>query len=177
VLLAAALAGCGYSRTPVPSVVAPSGFNGVSFPRVGIDLVVPRGWTESVSALPLAATVSSGPAVIALWRYRRSAPPPPDAAALAAARHALISAARARDPGLVVIRSKLTRIGRAPAVVLDAFEQINGQRRRVRSLHIYVHGAEIVIDEYAPPSQFHAVDHEVFSPVIHQIRLRRDVIP
>jgi hypothetical protein len=177
VLLVAVPAGCGYSRTPVPSVVAPAGFNGESFPRVGIDVFVPLGWTESVSALPLAATISSGPAVIALWRYRRYTPPPSDAVALDAARRALVSAARARDPALVLIRTKLTRIGRAPAVVLDAFERINGQRRRVRSLHIYVRGAEIVIDEYAPPSQFHAVDHEVFSPVIHAIRLRRGVIP
>lgn len=173
----AAPAGCGYSRTPVPSVVAPAGFDGESFPRVGIDVFVARGWTESVSALPLAATISSGPAVIALWRYPRSAPPPSDPAALAATRHALVSTARARDPGLRLIRTKLTRIRGAPAVVLDAFEQINGHRRRVRSLHIYVQGGEIVIDEYAPPSQFHAVDHEVFSPVIHAIRLRRGVIP
>jgi hypothetical protein len=173
----AVVAGCGYSRTPVPSVVAPTGLKGESFPRVGIDIFVPFRWTESVSLLPLAATISSGPAVISLWRYRRSAPPPSDALALAAARRALISAARARDPGLALIRSKLTRIGRAPAVVLDAFEQINGHRSRVRSVHIYVQGAEIVIDEYAPPSQFHTVDHDVFSPVVHGIRLRRGVIP
>jgi hypothetical protein len=176
-LLIAVPAGCGYTRTPVRSVIVPTGLNGESFPRVGVDIFVPLGWTESVSALPLAATISSGPAVIALWRYSRSAPPPSDALALAAARRALISAARARDPGLVVIRSKLTRIGRAPAIVLDAFERIDRLRRRVRSVHIYVQGAEIVIDEYAPPSQFHAIDHDVFSPVVHGIRLRRGVIP
>jgi len=178
--LVALLSGCGYSRTPAPNVnssVVPMQFTGEVFYRVGVVILVPRGWTETVSPLPLAATISSGPAVIALWRYARTAPPPFDRLALAAARRALISAARARDPGLKVIRTKLTRIARAPAVVLDAFERINGRPRRVRSLHIYVHGAEIVIDEYAPPSQFHAVDHDVFSPLNHAIRLRRNVIP
>jgi hypothetical protein len=180
VAVAALLSGCGYSRTPVPSVnssVIPMQFTEEAFSRVGVVILVPRGWTETVSPLPLAATLNSGPAVIALWRYTRKAPPPSDRLALADARRALISAARARDPGLKVIRTKLTRIARAPAVVLDAFERINGRSRRVRSLHIYVHGAEIVIEEYAPPSQFHAVDHDAFSPLNHAIRLRRGVIP
>lgn len=175
-VLIVVLAGCGYSRTPVPragSPVLPTAFVGEGFPRVGIDVLVPRNWTESVTELPLAATISSGPAVIALWRYSRSARPPSDRAALAAARRALISAARARDPGLILIRTRLTRIDRSPAVVLDAFERINGRPRRVRSLHIYISGAEIVIEEYAPAAEFHYIDRYVFSPISHSIKLRR----
>jgi hypothetical protein len=74
---------------------------------------------------------------------------------------------------LAVIRTSLIRIGGAPTVVLDAFERIAGRLRRVRSLHVFVPGAEIVIEEYSPPSQFHAVDRMVFSPLNHSINLRR----
>jgi hypothetical protein len=175
-VLVVVLAGCGYSRTPVPRAdfpVRPTAYLGEGFPRVGIDLLIPRNWSESISELPLAATISSGPAVIALWHYSRSARPPSDRAALAAARRALISAARVRDPGLTLIRTRLTRIARSPAVVLDAFERINGRPRRVRSLHIYISGAEVVIDEYAPVAEFHYVDRYVFSPLNHSIKLRR----
>jgi hypothetical protein len=64
-----------------------------------------------------------------------------------------------------VIRSRVTRAGRSGAVELDAIEQIAGQLRRVRSVHVFVNGAEIVLEEYAPTGLFHSVDHEVFSPL------------
>jgi hypothetical protein len=41
----------------------------------------------------------------------------------------------------------------------------------VRSTHVYVPGAEYVLDEYAPPAMFHAVDHAVFSPIKRSLRL------
>lgn len=175
--IAAVLAGCGYSRTPAPNVASPVaiGFAQEGFPRVGIDALIPDSWSEVVTRLPLAATISSGAAVIALWRYPRSVPPPANRLELASARTSLIAAARARDRSLHVIRSKLTHIGGAPTVALDAFERINGHRRRVRSLHLYVVGAEIVIEEYTPPAEFHEVDRTVFSPMNHSIKLRRDV--
>jgi hypothetical protein len=170
------LAGCGYSRTPAPPVgrpATPTGFVGEGFPTAKIALYFPRNWTVTQSQLPLAATISSGPAVVAVWRYPRTVPPPPDRAALKLARAALISAARARGRSLTLIRTSLTRISGAPTIVLDAFERIAGGLRRVRSLHMFVPGAEIVLDEYAPPSEFHAIDHLVFSPLNHSINLRR----
>jgi hypothetical protein len=169
------LGGCGYSRTAVPRAgrpASPTTFIGEGFPSAKIAFLLPSNWTVTPSSPPLAATISSGPAVVAVWRYPRSAPPPADRLALAMARSALISAARARDRSLRLIRTSLTRIRGAPTVVLDAFERIDGRRRRVRSLHIFVPGAEIVVDEYAPPSEFHGVDHAVFSPLNHSINLR-----
>jgi hypothetical protein len=58
-------------------------------------------------------------------------------------------------------------------IVVDAIESIAGRRRRVRSFHVFVRGAEIVLDEYAPVAMFHAVDHSVFSPLNHSLVLLR----
>jgi hypothetical protein len=159
----------------VDGPAVPTAFVGEGFPAVGIALYFPRNWTVTLSALPLAATISSGPAVIAVWRYRRSAPPPAGRHALALGRAALISAARARDPSLKLIRTALTALEGAPTIVLDAFERISGVPRRVRSLHIFVPGSEIVIDEYAPASDFHTIDRDVFSPLDHAINLHPSV--
>jgi hypothetical protein len=143
------------------------------FSGVGVSFKVPTNWTRATDAPPLIGTFSSGPAVIALWRYHRSGPQPADAGADARARALLVSAARARDSTLTVIRSKLMTLDGAQAVVLDATEQIAGQPRRVRSFHVFVPGAEIVLEEYAPPSLFHSVDHAVFSPLNHSLALLR----
>jgi hypothetical protein len=48
---------------------------------------------------------------------------------------------------------------------------VGGQLRRVRSLLVYLAGAEVVLEEYAPPAAFHSVDHLVFSPVRRSLRL------
>jgi hypothetical protein len=181
VAVCAALTGCGYSRSPVGSVNAPvprAALLALGFPKAGIAFRFPSNWTRSVSHLPvnrvpLVATISSGPVVIALWRYPRSLAPPVGRLALSDARASLISAARARDPSIRLIRTRLTEIGGAPTVELAAFERIAGHLRRVRSLHMFVPGGEIVLEEYAPPPQFHAVDHDVFSPLNHSINLRR----
>jgi hypothetical protein len=160
--------------TPAP----PTSYVGEGFPLARIAFLVPSNWTTVMSnALPFGGSVSSGSAVVAVWRYPRSAPPPTDRLALKSARAALISAARARGRSLKLIRTSLTRIASAPTIVLDAFEPIAGRRRRVRSLHIFVPHAEIVVDEYAPVSEFHAVDHRTFSPLNHSINLRRSESP
>ena len=64
-----------------------------------------------------------------------------------------------------------TRAGAAPAVELDALERVGGQLRRVRSIHVFLAHAEIVLDEYAPPGQFHAVNRAVFTPVRRSLAL------
>jgi hypothetical protein len=172
--LLAVLAGCGNSRTPVPSLsqfASPRGFHAVRYPAAGFSLRAPVNWILTNRQTPLVAVFSSGAAVVAVWRYVRSTPPPAGQAALSNALAALIRAARARDSTFALIRSKLTTIDHATAIELDAFERIGGNPRRVRSTHIYVPGAELVLDEYAPPALFHAADHAVFSPVKRSLTL------
>jgi hypothetical protein len=173
-MTAVALGGCGTSRTVAPNLSVPAkpdGFRALGFPHDGVALIAPNDWPVLSERAPLVTLFSSGPAVVAVWRYARTAPPPTGTAALLQAQSALMGAARARDPGLRVIRSKAVTVDRASAIELDALEQVAGHARRVRSMHIYVSGAEIVLEEYAPVSLFHAVDHTVFSPVRRSLRL------
>ncbi len=164
----ATLAACGNSRTPAPSVstpATPTGFRALSFPAAGLSLQAPNNWAVTAGHGSLITTVSSGAAVIALWRFPSSAPPPAGSAALRRAAQELVKAARARDPGMRVIGSEVTRIGGVPAVELDAVEQIAGRARQVRSSHLFEPRAEVVLEEYAPPGLFPGVDQAVFVPL------------
>jgi hypothetical protein len=168
------LAGCGNARTPPPTVTRPaqpSGFHTLGYPSSGFALSAPNNWLVQPKSHELVATISSGDAVVAVWRFPRHAKPPTGAKALAKAAQQLIAAARARDPSFELIRSNIQTVDGAPAVELAAFERVGGQRRRVRSVHVFAPDAELVLDEYAPPGAFHAVDHAVFSPVKHSLRL------
>ena len=168
------LSGCADARIAVPSLsqpAKPAGFHAVIFPGDRVGLLLPRNWVLASERAPLVSVVTSGPAVIALWRYRTSSAPPVGSAGLVAARDALVAAARAHDPGLQVIRSSLLNVGGDGAVELDAVERIDGRLRRVRSMHVYVPGAELVLDEYAPLPLFHTVDRYVFSPVRRSLRI------
>lgn len=163
--------GCGESRAPLPNAYLPASphslraFAHLSFPAIGVSFYAPREWARLERSQTV--LIASGSAVISLRRYAPSVP----ASSLAQARGRLIAAAQARDPTLQLIRSKLTRIAGVNAIVLDALETIGGARRRVRSLHVFTPGAEIVIEEYAPLALFRVVDHYVFSPLDHTLRL------
>lgn len=170
-LASAALAGCGNSRTAVPSLTQPArpdGFRQLIYPDAAIEFDVPRDWLVSTRRLPLVATVTSGAATVALWRYlvRRPAPGTQSGTAadrLSAARAAVIASAKARAPGLHVLHARTETLLGLPAVVLGATERIAGSPRRVRSIHIFAPEVELVIEEYAPPKMFHAIDQAVFS--------------
>ena len=173
-LLPTLATGCGDSRTPVLGFGAPAppnGFKLVHYPAAGISFLAPKGWKTQPQRAPLVTVVASGPAVVSVWRFARSQPLPSTQAAVAHAGAALIRAAHARDATLQLIRSRALTLGGAPAVEVDAYEHIGNQLRRVRSIHLFAFGAEIVLDEYAPPSVFHAVDHAVFSPLKRSLRL------
>src|SRR5690242_7588703 len=87
-------AGCGNSRTPVPSATIPASphaFHTVRYDHAGaVSLSVPRNWSATHLKAPLLGTVSSGSAMIALWRYHRTATLPSDHSSLAAALKALV---------------------------------------------------------------------------------------
>ncbi len=172
--LGVVLAGCGNARTPVPSAslpAAPGGLKTLHYPRLGITLRAPANWAIAPGRAPLVATIGSGQATCAVWRYPRQAPAPAGLVALRRARQQLVARALQRDPGLTLIDAGVTRIDGRPAVVLDAYEQISGQPRRVRSTHVFGSHAEIVLDEYAPVGQFSAVEQSVFSPLTHSLVL------
>jgi hypothetical protein len=167
------LAGCGLSQAPIPNLSQPrkpEGWQGLFYPKDGVALLYPRGWDVAPQKSPLITVVSSGPAVIALWRYSRSGPTL-TGAALSHAEGELIKSVRAHDPSVQVIRTGTTTLDGVGAVELDAIERISGSLRRVRSEHIYPAGSELVLEEYSPPSMFSQLDHEVFSPVRKKLTL------
>jgi hypothetical protein len=171
ILLACALgllSACGNSRTAIPSLTQPATggpLRRFSYPADGVSFLAPRSWSAIGEPAPMVAALGSGSAVVALWRYPRSAAPPRSAAQLSLARRALLAGARARDGGLMVIGSRILRIDGAPAIELDATEQIAGQLRRSRATHVFTDRAEIVLDEYAPVDLFDQIDVRVLSPL------------
>ena len=174
-LLGGALGGCGNSRTPVPRFGQPAPPNGVQvldLPAAGVLILVPRSWVAATPSGARLATIASGSAAISVWSYHRTAPPPVSSSALAQARSGLLAAARKRDPTLQLIRAAAIKLAGHPAVELDALEHISGHLRRVRSVHVYGPGQELVLDAYAPPSVFPRVDRAVFSPAKRSLRFQ-----
>jgi hypothetical protein len=172
---AALAAGCGdrQSRPPGASVpVAPAGSTPAFFGAQGLRFAVPGGWHLSEAPAPGVATVQSGTALIAVWRYPRSEPLPSSRRQLAAARDLLVAAAKARDGTFAAARTAIIALRGHPAIELRGTETVAGQPRTVRSLHVYAFGAEVVVDAFAPASVFARVDREAFRPLLRSLRLR-----
>jgi hypothetical protein len=161
------LAGCG-SRTPAPQVVrpaAPGGFQTIRYSEAGFTMARPRNWTTVSSRPPLVALITSGPAVISLWRYPAAHPEPRTSTQLHQAALRLIATARARSRSLRVLSSATTFVNGYPAVELETNQVIGGAMRRVQSTHLYGRGGEVVLEEYAPLSLFGSLERSVFSVV------------
>jgi hypothetical protein len=177
VLLTAAslvlLTACG-SRAPVPQVggpAPPGGFHLLRYPADGLALMSPRAWSTVASPPPQVALITSGGAVIALWRYPRSGPPPTRAIELRSALRRLIVSARARQPKLKLIGSRIETVGGHPALELDTIQQIGPSVRQVSSTHVFSPAEEVVLEEYAPPALFPSVERSVFAPVRRSLTL------
>jgi hypothetical protein len=170
------LAGCGNASTAVPSATRPAppdGFMTLTRAYAGARLAVPRNWVVTGQRAPLVLTIQSGTAVVALWRFARRGPVPAGRHALAAARTGLIARIRGRDRALRLLRASFARVDGAVAIELEAQERIGGLPRQVSSTHVYLPGAELVLDEYAPPAAFAAVDRSVFAPMRRSLALIR----
>jgi len=176
VVAAIVLGGCGNSRTPAPPtglISAPNAFRDLTYPAAGVSVKAPANWREVRGQDPQLATIAIGDAQIALWRYPRTEPLPESRSQLHAARQALVAQIESRDPTFELTSSRLVvkRGLRAVEIVGQATNQ--GQRRSVRSLHAYGHGAEVVLDAFAPPKDFPRVDKETFASVARSLRLRK----
>jgi hypothetical protein len=172
---AAVLGGCGNDRTPPPDIgriPAPADFRDARFPDDGISLRAPTNWRIVDGRPPQVATVAVGDAQIAIWRYPRTEPLPETREQLDAARQALVAQVESRDPTFRLTSSRLVVKPGLRAVELVGSGTNQGQRRLVRSLHAYGHGAEVVVDAFAPPKQFDRVDEQTFGPVARSLRLR-----
>jgi hypothetical protein len=173
-LIACLLAGCGNRQGTPPDVSAPARPNGatpVTFAQAGVRFAAPGGWHVQAGTAPLVATVQSGTALVAIWRYPRTEPLPATRPQLTQARDLLLQAAKARDATFSAAGSAITKLGSHPAIQIRGTETLSGQPRSVRSTHVYAFGAEVVVDAYAPASVFGQVDREAFRPLVRSLRL------
>ena len=165
---------CGRERIEPPDTVrpaTPAGFAAEAYPQAGLFLDRPGNWPFEPGRPPLVASASSGTATVSLWRYLRSEPLPRADEELDAAQEALEAAAKARDTTFVLQEGRQLEVDGAPAIQLLGTGTIAGQKRRVRSIHVYAKGAEVVLDAHAPEQEFARVDREVFAPIVESLRI------
>ena len=173
-LLLVAAAGCGAERVPVPDVDdatvagerAPQ-----SYPQAGLTFDAPVDWGFAKGAAPLVASTSNGTGSVAIWRYKRTEALPAKTSQLDSAQAALLDAVKQRDPTYEQVSAKQTKVDGKPAIELVGDQRIAGRPRRVRSTHVYAGAAELVIDQYAAPSDFDRLDEAVFVPLVRSVRL------
>ena len=168
------LAGCGNLRTKPPDIgriPAPTGFRDQTFIKEGVFFRAPRNWRVIVGESPQVATIAIGDAQIAVWRYRRIEPLPETRRQLKAARKALIAQVKSRDATFRVTSSRIVVKRGLRGVEVIGSVSNQGQRRRVRSRHVYGRKAEVVVDAFAPPKEFARVDKQTFGPVARSLKL------
>jgi hypothetical protein len=174
--LAVLAGGCGNNRQPPPDVHTPGpplGSNQAEYPQAGLHFLAPAGWNTDAGQPPLVATIATGDASVAIFRYPRTEPLPKTRAQLDAALDSLVAAAKARDATFTELKRGRLRVDGKPAVQVRGTETIEGHPRTVRSTHVYAEGAEIVIDAFAPADVFKRVDAEVFRHVLRSMQISK----
>jgi hypothetical protein len=173
---AVALQGCGAERQSPPDVAtaqAPVGTRAVRFAQDGIRFTAPGNWRVTRGQAPLVATVSSGRATIAIYRYHRVERLPHGTRQISAAAAAHSNAALTRDPKIQELANRVVRYGGLRGFQLRAAETIVGQPRTVLSTHLFGHRAEFVVDAFAPAEDFPRVDPAAFRPLLASLHLSR----
>jgi hypothetical protein len=168
------LAGCGNEKTAPPNIgriPAPTGFRDQVFLKDGVFFRAPRNWRVIEGEAPQVATIAAGDAQIAVWRYRRTEPLPETRAQLKAALKALVAQVSQRDATFKLDSSRIVEKQGLRGVELIGEATNQGQRRRVRSLHAYGRKAEVVVDAFAPLTDFKRIDAETFGPVARSLKL------
>jgi hypothetical protein len=172
---AATLSACGNSRVSPPDVAAPQpprGTHLASYPQAGVSVVIPDNWRAEQGASPLVASIASGTATVAIWRYRRAEPLPRSAGAFDRARRELVRAAHRRDRSLRVRTAQVVRFDGRPALEIVGVERVAGERRMVRSTHVFRDRSEVVVEALAPPAAFGGLERTVFDPLLRSLVIR-----
>ena len=178
-VLAALPAGCGNERTPLPDVgviPAPDDFRPVRYDAQGVRFRAPANWRVTPGEGTQLATVATGDAQVAIWRYPRTEPLPETHAQLDAARDALVAQIKSRDPTFKIKSMRLImKPGIRAVQILGVGTNLTNAkaRRSMRSVHAYGSGAEVVMDAFAPPKEFRRVDKQTFGPMTRSLKLRK----
>jgi len=168
------LLGCGDARVAAPDITTPrppDGTHPTTYPAAGVSLQVPNSWRAEQGTSPLVASIASGTATVAIWRYPRTEPLPKKAKTLGAAKDALVGAARKRDRTLRISRAAVVRFHGRPALRLVGTETVGTQPRMVRSTHIFTDHSEVVVEALAPPDAFAGLQRSVFAPLLRSLKI------
>jgi len=112
------LLGCSDARVAAPDITTPrppDGTHPTAYPAAGVSLQVPNSWRAEQGTSPLVASIASGTATVAIWRYPRTEPLPKKPKTLRAAKDALVGAAHKRDRTLRISRAAVVRFHGRPA--------------------------------------------------------------
>ena len=175
-LLVLAVGGCGNERTRAPDADTPLTPQGERIERLkqaGVRFIAPGNWPDLARVDPREGGIRSGRATFAVWRYTRTQELPRTREELEQVRDLLLERVRARDATYEERETRIVRRGGAPGIELLGTQTLAGNVVDVRSTHLFTRGSEFVIDAYAPPDQFEAVDEAVFLPALRSLRFTR----
>jgi hypothetical protein len=164
---------CGAERARKPkSAVEPGDrFHRISYPLSGLSLSLPVEASVERRRYPGVLRASVGESFIAVFAYRRREQIPRRAGELGAARRRLVAQVRRRSRRFRLIRSRVIRVARAPAIQLLGDQTISRSRLRTRSLHVFKGRGEYVIDMLAPVDRFRATNRVFFSPAARSLKV------
>jgi hypothetical protein len=134
--------------------------------------VIPDNWRAEQGSDPLVASIASGTATVAIWRYSRTEPLPRSAAAFRRAQRELVRAAQRRDRTLRVQSARVIRFRGRPALEIVGTETVAGEPRRVRSTHVFRDRSEVVVEALAPAAVFAGLERTVFRPLLRSLVIR-----
>lgn len=179
IALVCAVAGCGTERSVLPDASPDPGAQKrrLSFPHVGMAVSVPKRLLGTPRQQPSVFRGSLGNWSVGGFAYRRREQLPRDRTELEAARRRLVRQARGRGRRWRLIRSRVTRVARTPAVELVGNQTISRARLRTRSLHLYKGSAEYVIELLAPPREFRRADRVLFGPLLRSLKVTGKIKP
>jgi hypothetical protein len=177
--LACALGACGAERAPKPKTSVEPGepAHRILYRRAGMSLSVPEGATVERRRYPGVVRVSVGEAFIAAFAYRRREQIPRTAAELRAARRRLVAQVHRRSRRFRLIRSRITRVAKAPAIQLLGIQRISRTRLRTRSLHIFKGRGEYVLDMLSPTGRYREDSRTFFRPAVRSLRVTGRIKP
>lgn len=170
-------AGCGNDVTRPPETRSPdppAGTRVVNLPAAGLKFTAPFNWPDVQALDPsMVFGIQNKRATIAFWRYPRSEPLPETKEVLEEVQGLLVERVKRRDPGFVLEQASYPRRDGERSIELLGKQTIAGLPFRVRSAHVFAHGAEYVVDAFAPPEHFERVDRTVFVPLLKSLKLSK----
>lgn len=131
----------------------------------------PANWSLTRDEAPRLFTLRSGDALVVAFAYPRSEPLPERGPPLERAREGLVQEIASADPSFALSRSRLLDVAGAPAVEVTGAQTISKRNLRVRSVHVYDSGKEVVIEALAPEQSFALVDRKVLEPLLRSLRV------